>query len=88
MFLDRIEAKLSHLIVDVWRKVYFLLIKYNLLSIVNQESVTALMFNCAAAGVESTKAADNDGPLQTQSTGTPNGNYSVKEKDHVNSGFA
>lgn len=82
------EAKLSHLVVDVWRKVYFLLIKYNLLSIVNQESITAPTFNCAAAGAESAKAADDDGPLQTQSTGTLNGNYSVKEKDRVNSGFA
>lgn len=83
MFLNNIEAKLSHVMVDVWRKGYFLLIKYNLLSIVNQESITAPTSNCAAAGVESAKAADEDGPLQTQSTGTLNRNYSVQEKDDV-----
>lgn len=53
----------------------------------NQESVTAPTPNYAA-GAESTKAADNHGPLQTQSTGTLYGNYSVKEKDGVNSAFA
>lgn len=88
VFLINIEAKLSHVMVDVWKKGCYLLIKFNLLSIVNQESVTAPTSNCAAAGVGSTKAADNDGPLQTQSTGTLNRSYSVKEKDDVNSGCA
>lgn len=88
VFLNNIEAKLSHVMVDVWKKGCYLLMKFNLLSIVNQESVTAPTSNCAAAGVESTKAAGYHGPLQTQSTGTLNRNYSVKEKDDVNSGCA
>lgn len=73
----------------VWRKVSFLLTKHNL-CIVNQESVTAPTSNCAAAAAaaESTAAADGDGPLQTQSTGTLQGNHSGKEKDDANSGFA
>lgn len=77
--------------VKVWRKVYFLLTKHNL-CIVNQESVTAPTSNCAAAAAaaaaESTAAADCDEPLQTQSTGTLQGNHSGKEKDDANSGFA
>lgn len=62
--------------VKVWRKVYFLLTKHNLCT-VNQESATAPTSNCAA---ESTAAADRDGPLRTQSTGTLQGNHSGKRK--------
>lgn len=68
MFLNNIEAQLSHLMEDIRREGYFLLTKYNPVSIVNQESATAPRSNCAAA--ESTTAADNNGPLPAQSTGT------------------
>lgn len=91
VFLNNTEAKPSHVMVKVWRKVYFLLTKHKLCT-VNQESVTGPTSNCAAAAAaaaaESTAAADSDGPLQTQSTGTLQGNHSGKEKDDTNSDFA
>lgn len=88
MFLNNIEAKPSHVMLKVWRKVYFLLTKHKLCT-VNQESVAGPTSNCAAAAAaESTAAADSDGLLQTQSTGTLQGNHSGKDKDDTNSDFA
>lgn len=56
---------------DIWRNVYFILIKNNLLYIVNQEIQEVQTCNSApAAAEETTDALVKNGSLQSQSTGT------------------
>lgn len=66
---------------DIWRKVYFILIKNHLLFIVNQESTTVQTSNSApAAAEETTDALVKNGTLQSQSTGAFYEKYPVNVK--------
>lgn len=74
-------ANPCQVMLDIWRKVYFILIKNHLLFIVKQESTTVQTSNsapAAAAAEETTDALVKNRSLQSQSTGAFYEKYPVK----------